>query len=137
MDFGSIINIKHLFCDCENLTVIPKNAFYTDSRGINGKYLFSTTSKIVAIWVPLRFYCEDSGHNTYYQDATDISPTHSMSKENWLTDGNTFGKLVYLGENDSADNWKEITNEEKEAIEAQRVKDVEGTMADDTQTENK
>lgn len=82
MQYGSSMpTVNHLFCDCENLTVIPKNAFYTDSRGINGKYLFSTTSKIVAIWVPLRFYCEDSGHNTYYQDATDILPTHSMSND--------------------------------------------------------
>lgn len=66
-----------------------------------------------------------------------ISTLEPENKENWLTDGNTFGKLVYLGENDKAENWKEITNEEKETIEAQRVKDVEDTIANDTQTENK
>lgn len=47
-----------------------------------------------------------------------------------INDGNTFGKLIYLGENDSADNWKEITNEEKEAIEAQQTKDVEDKVID-------
>ena len=74
----------------------------------------------------------------YMKQGQYIIPTLEPEKEeNWLTDGNTFGKLVYLGENDSADNWKEITNEEKEAIEAQRVKDAEDIMADDTQTENK
>lgn len=78
---SSMPTVNGLFRQCENLTVIPKNAFYTDDRGINGKYLFGNTSKIVAIWVPLRFYCEDSGHNTYYQYATDILSTYSMSND--------------------------------------------------------
>ena len=30
----------------------------------------------------------------------------------WLTNGDTVGKLVRLGKNDSADNWHEITDEE-------------------------
>jgi hypothetical protein len=30
----------------------------------------------------------------------------------WLTNGDTFGKTVSLGINDSADNWHEITDEE-------------------------
>ena len=30
----------------------------------------------------------------------------------WLTNGDTFGKTVYLGINDSADNWHEITDED-------------------------
>lgn len=34
-----------------------------------------------------------------------------------LTDGETFGKEVYLGCNDSADNWHEITDAEAEAIQ--------------------
>jgi hypothetical protein len=29
-----------------------------------------------------------------------------------LTNGDTFGKVVYLGKNDSAENWREITDEE-------------------------
>lgn len=31
-----------------------------------------------------------------------------------LTNGETFGKVVYLGINDSADNWHEITDAEAE-----------------------
>lgn len=34
----------------------------------------------------------------------------------WLTNGDTFGKTVSLGINDSADNWHEITDEESEEI---------------------
>lgn len=70
-------SLTHLFIGCENLTVIPKNAFYIDSRGIKGTYLFD--SNIVAIWVPLRFYCEDSGDNTYYQYARQILPAVGLS----------------------------------------------------------
>jgi hypothetical protein len=33
-----------------------------------------------------------------------------------LTNGEAFGKVVYLGINDSADNWHEITDEEAEEI---------------------
>ena len=33
-----------------------------------------------------------------------------------LTNGETFGKVVYLGKNDSEDNWHEITNEEAEEL---------------------
>lgn len=35
-----------------------------------------------------------------------------------LTNGDTFGTVVYLGENDSADNWHEITIEEYETMMA-------------------
>jgi hypothetical protein len=31
-----------------------------------------------------------------------------------LTNGETFGKVVYLGKNDSQDNWHEITDAEAE-----------------------
>ena len=31
-----------------------------------------------------------------------------------LTNGKEFGKEIYLGKNDSADNWYEITDEEAE-----------------------
>lgn len=34
-----------------------------------------------------------------------------------LTNGEAFGKVVYLGKNDSADNWHEITDEEAEALQ--------------------
>lgn len=43
------------------------------------------------------------------------------SSENWLTNGDTFSKKVYLGKYDSSDNWTEISNEEKE----QREKELE------------
>ena len=33
-----------------------------------------------------------------------------------LTNGETFGKVVYLGKNDTKDNWHEITDEEAEEI---------------------
>lgn len=34
-----------------------------------------------------------------------------------LYNGETFGKEVYLGKNDSPDNWQEITDAEAEAIQ--------------------
>ena len=34
-----------------------------------------------------------------------------------LTNGETFGKVVYIGKNDSADNWHEITDEEAEEMQ--------------------
>lgn len=37
----------------------------------------------------------------------------------YLTNGDTFAKVVYLGKNDSADNWHEVTEEEKEQAEAE------------------
>lgn len=33
-----------------------------------------------------------------------------------LTNGDAFGKVVYLGKNDSADNWREVTDEEAERM---------------------
>ena len=36
-----------------------------------------------------------------------------------LTNGEAFGKVVYLGKNDSADNWHEITDEEAELLQEQ------------------
>ena len=35
-----------------------------------------------------------------------------------LTNGEAYGKTVYLGKNDSAENWHEITEEEYAAIVA-------------------
>lgn len=43
-----------------------------------------------------------------------------------LTNGESYGKTVYLGANDSVENWHEITDEEAETlIEAQRQVDEE------------
>lgn len=36
-----------------------------------------------------------------------------------LTNGEAFGKEVYLGCNDSADNWREIADEEAERLQAE------------------
>lgn len=47
-----------------------------------------------------------------------IEPT---SSDNWLTNGETFSKKVYLGKYDSPNRWTEISNEEKE----QREKELE------------
>lgn len=33
-----------------------------------------------------------------------------------LTNGESYGKEVYLGKNDSADNWYEITDDEAEKV---------------------
>lgn len=46
-----------------------------------------------------------------------LEPSNS---ENWLTNGDTFSKKVYLGKNDSESNWREITNAEKEAVEQEQ-----------------
>lgn len=40
-----------------------------------------------------------------------------------LTNGESFGKEVYLGKNDSAENWHEITDAEAE--ELQKVEETE------------
>lgn len=34
-----------------------------------------------------------------------------------LTNGEAFGKVVYLGKNDVKDNWHEITDEEAQALQ--------------------
>lgn len=47
-----------------------------------------------------------------------LEPSNS---ENWLTNGDTFSKKVYLGKNDSERNWREITNAEKEQIEQEQI----------------
>lgn len=40
-----------------------------------------------------------------------------------LTNGESFGKEIYLGCNDSPDNWREITDEEAEQL--QEIKESE------------
>lgn len=47
-----------------------------------------------------------------------LEPSNS---ENWLTNGDTFSKKVYLGRNDSELNWREITNAEKEQAEQEQI----------------
>lgn len=47
---------------------------------------------------------------------TVLEPTKA---ENWLTNGETFSKKVYLGKNDSPDNWHEIIETEKLELEQQ------------------
>ena len=42
-----------------------------------------------------------------------------------LTNGETFGKEVYLGTDDSVGNWSEITEEEYERIQAEELNAVE------------
>lgn len=37
-----------------------------------------------------------------------------------LTDGEAYGKEIYLGKNDSPDNWYEITDEEYKTIVAEK-----------------
>ncbi len=41
-----------------------------------------------------------------------------------LTNGEAYGKEVYLGINDSADNWHEITDAEYEEIERARSEEL-------------
>lgn len=48
-----------------------------------------------------------------------------------LTDGNAFGKTVYLGKYDSVDNWHEITEEEAERLQnIETPTEEEATEAD-------
>lgn len=37
-----------------------------------------------------------------------------------LTNGETFGKEVYLGNNDAPENWREITDAESASIKAEK-----------------
>lgn len=41
-----------------------------------------------------------------------------------LTNGEVFGKEVYLGTGDSADNWAEITDSEAAKLQAEREAEV-------------
>lgn len=49
---------------------------------------------------------------------TILEPSNS---DNWLTNGETFSKKVYLGRNDNESNWREITNAEKEKAEQEQL----------------
>lgn len=41
-----------------------------------------------------------------------------------LTNGEAFGKVVYLGKNDSASNWHEITDEDAEEMQTAELEEV-------------
>lgn len=48
-----------------------------------------------------------------------------------LTNGTAFGDIVYIGKNDSVDNWYEITEEEAERLQnAETPTEEEATEAD-------
>lgn len=49
---------------------------------------------------------------------TILEPSNS---DNWLTNSEVFSKKVYLGKNDTADNWQEITNADKEKAEQEQL----------------
>ena len=40
------------------------------------------------------------------------------------TNGETYGREIFLGSGDSADNWWEITEEEYEAVMEKKLKEV-------------
>lgn len=46
----------------------------------------------------------------------------TAAKGKTLTNGETFGKEVYLGTSDTADNWQEITDEEAAKIQEEKAK---------------
>lgn len=43
-----------------------------------------------------------------------------------LTDGKSFGKVVYLGKNDSQDNWYEITDEQAKELQQKQGAEKNG-----------
>ena len=58
-------------------------------------------------------------------ETTKIELTKITASEGmWLTNGDTYSKEVYLGVNDSIDNWHEITDAEYEEV----IKAQEETM---------
>ena len=44
----------------------------------------------------------------------------------WLTNGETYSKEIYLGVNDSIDNWHEITDTEYEEILKKQEEELKG-----------
>lgn len=47
--------------------------------------------------------------------------TYKANKGMKLTNGETFVDIIYLGKNDSIDNWHEITEEEAERLQNEEV----------------
>lgn len=68
--------------------------------------------------------------NIYDMKTENYTLTKLEAEQNkWLYNGETFCKVAYLGVNDSPANWREITEDEKQQIEAQNennlIEDVE------------
>lgn len=49
-----------------------------------------------------------------------------------LTNGETFGSIVYLGNGDSIDNWHEITEEEAERLQSEATESPTDNEATET-----
>jgi len=54
--------------------------------------------------------------NTQTIEIVKLTATEGM----WLTDGTTFGRVIYLAPSDSVANWQEVTDEQKTAMEAEQ-----------------
>ena len=52
----------------------------------------------------------------------------TASDGHYLTDGDVYSKEVYLGVNDSPDNWSEITKAEYEQIQAEEQARMEAEL---------
>lgn len=50
----------------------------------------------------------------------------TASEGHTLTNGEAYGKEIYLGMNDAPENWHEITDEEYAVILADQEKETEG-----------
>jgi hypothetical protein len=50
-----------------------------------------------------------------------LTPAEGMT----LTNGDVFSKEIYLGKNDSPENWSEIPDSEAERIQKEREEEVE------------
>ena len=62
-----------------------------------------------------------AGHSFKPKEVQKMKPEN---KNNFLTNGDTFGTEISLGTNDSADNWREVTPEERAEIEKQQQAEV-------------
>lgn len=47
----------------------------------------------------------------------------TAAKGKTLTNGEAFGKEIYLGVNDSPENWNEITDEEAELLQKEELEE--------------
>ena len=56
-------------------------------------------------------------------ELTKVTATEGM----WLTNGDTYSKEIYLGVNDSLDNWHEITDAEYEEIIKKQEEETKGS----------
>ena len=45
-----------------------------------------------------------------------------------LTNGEAYGREIYLGKNDSPDNWREISEEEYNAISKEQEAEAQGSV---------